>query len=328
MTGTADFNQGVCVWGSGPWAGFTLASLTDLGVTALYVGGDPAGEKRIERLRKLARVYDAKVFHDPGQVATFGCEAVILALPPDQNLSHGKLFLQAGLDVYVQKPLAPTLREAQALFDVARRENRILMGGSDFCYRPDIVRAKELIRQGYIGKATYLHAQFCRIQKPQSWRQDVFEDMGEHAISAITELMGTPRTLAIKRQGTLSGQIYMEGESWSADARLSWETFRGEVPEIIVEGTEGSFHLNMRDWRTVHYYRTVTSSGPLWRKPEFHSHHVIHCDGIHSYARKLAEFLNASKNRTGVTNFSAELQKFRMLREAMEAAPQPELRQP
>jgi hypothetical protein len=42
----------------------------------------------------------------------------------------------------------------------------------------------------------------------------------------------------------------------------------------------------------------------------------------------LVEFLDASKNRTGVTSFSAELQKFRMLREAMEATPPLQLHHP
>jgi len=317
-------NQGICVWGSGPWAGFTLGSLSQLGVAPLYVGGEPTGEKRIKRLHKLAHVYGAKVFHHPEQVAALGCAGVVLALPPAENLRHGRLFLQAGLDVFVQKPLANTVEEAQELFDIARRENRILMGGSDFPFRADIVRAGELIKEGYIGQPTYLHAQFCRIHHPSDWRTDVLEDMGDHALSAISALMGTPRTLAIRRNGPLSAQLYLEGESWSADARLSWETSRGEMPEIIIEGTGGSFHLNTREWQTLHYYKTVESFNLRARLPGFkhwksESHKVIQCDGIHSYARMLAEFLSAGESTTAARSFSTELVKFRMLREAMEA---------
>jgi predicted dehydrogenase len=323
MINESEIKTAVCVWGSGAWASFTLAVLREIGAKNLLIGGEPTNDQRRSRLTKLARIYQAKLVLDPDEVGWMGSQAVILALPPEHNFRYADHFLRQGLDVFVQKPLASNFDQAQELFENALQRQRILMGGSDMGYRADIVKAKKLIKQGYIGDPQYLHAQFCHLQERAGWRTDVFLDMGEHVISVVRELMGDPVKISAKRHNPSSGQLYFEGPSWSADTRLSWEASRGNAPEIIIEGTRGALHLNTDDWKEIHGYRTSVGASALARLPKLQqwlsdSHEVIRCAGLHSYARKIKDFLNATESRTSEVGFDRDLETFRMLRDAID----------
>ena len=274
-------------------------------------------------MQKLAGTFNAKLTLEPELLSQTGCQGVILALPPDQNLLYGKLFLKQGLDLFIQKPLATTYKDARELFDISVLEKRILMGGSDIRYRPDILKAKALIKQGYIGETRYLHGQFCHVLNSSGWRQDVFQDMGEHVVSVVRELMGTPEQVTLKRHGALSGQLYFEAASWFADARLSWESTRGDVPEITVEGTKGTLYLNTSGSSQIDFHKVRKSTdGNLGRMPQLRDwltnpHEKMHCKGPHSYTRKLRDFLEAMVSRPPTTSFIEDLEGFHTICEVL-----------
>ncbi|MFN7935476.1 MAG: Gfo/Idh/MocA family oxidoreductase [Bryobacteraceae bacterium] len=60
--------------------------------------------------------------------------------------------LQAGLDVYAEKPLTLTVSEGRALVNAVRKTNRILTTGTQQRSLPSNVYASRLVRQGAIGK--------------------------------------------------------------------------------------------------------------------------------------------------------------------------------
>jgi predicted dehydrogenase len=270
-------------------------------------------------MQRLASAFGATITLESESLSQLGCQGVILALPPDQNSLYGKLFLKQGLDVFIQKPLATTYQEARELLDLARLKERILMGGSDFRFRADVLKAKTLIKRGYIGEPRYLHGQFCHVFKSSGWRQNVFQDMGEHVVSVVKELMGPAKEIALKRHSPFSGQMYFEGASWFADARSSWESPRGPMPEIVVEGTEGTLHLNTSRPSEIDCYKVRTwEPGKFGRIPGLrdwltNAHEKIYCKGPHSYTRKLQEFLEAIVSRPSTTTFVEDLETFRVL---------------
>ena len=60
--------------------------------------------------------------------------------------------LQAGLDVYAEKPISLTVEEGRALVTAARKYNRILQAGSQQRSIPINRYASELVRTGKIGQ--------------------------------------------------------------------------------------------------------------------------------------------------------------------------------
>ena len=133
-------------------------------------GGFHAGKAAATPGVKLARVYDrdlghasalaerhgADAFDDAGAFMT-GLDALIVATPAD---SHGPLALaalKAGAHVYVEKPLAVTLEEADALLAAAAKARRVLACGHQerVTFRamgildaPDRPRAIDSVRRG------------------------------------------------------------------------------------------------------------------------------------------------------------------------------------
>ena len=60
--------------------------------------------------------------------------------------------------MFVEKPLALHLEEGRTLVENARSHNRILMVGHILQYHPAILKLKELIDTGEIGRIKYIYS--------------------------------------------------------------------------------------------------------------------------------------------------------------------------
>ena len=76
--------------------------------------------------------------------------------------------MQAGLDVYAEKPLTLTIEEGQILVKAARKLNRILQVGTQQRSQPPNVYASKLVREGAIGKIHTVMA--CNFEPPTRWK--------------------------------------------------------------------------------------------------------------------------------------------------------------
>jgi hypothetical protein len=90
-------------------------------------------------------------------VARPDIDAVAIATPTNWHALQSVEAMKAGKDVYCEKPLALTVREAEAMAEAARRYGRIFQVGSqqrsDYKFR----FACELVRNGAIGKLKIVH---------------------------------------------------------------------------------------------------------------------------------------------------------------------------
>ena len=66
-------------------------------------------------------------------------DAAILAVPTVLHAEIGCALLEAGIDVLVEKPIAPTLEEANRLVDAAERDGRILQVGHLERFNPAVI---------------------------------------------------------------------------------------------------------------------------------------------------------------------------------------------
>ena len=71
-------------------------------------------------------------------------DAAIVAAPTSAHAEIGCKLLEAGIDVLVEKPIAPTLNEADQLIEAAARNNRILQVGHLERFNPAIVELERL----------------------------------------------------------------------------------------------------------------------------------------------------------------------------------------
>lgn len=81
-------------------------------------------------------------------------DAVIIATPDHHHVQAAMLALQAGLDVYLEKPISVTIREGRLLAEMVKATGRVLQVGSQQRTMEVNRFACEFIRDGGLGKVT------------------------------------------------------------------------------------------------------------------------------------------------------------------------------
>jgi len=116
-------------------------------------------------------------------------KGVVIATPAHTHYRMVKESLSALKDVFVEKPLALTVKEGRELVELAKRKKRILMVGHILQYHPAILKLKELIAKGELGKIRYLYSNRLNIGKLRT-EENILWSFAPHDISAILMLTG------------------------------------------------------------------------------------------------------------------------------------------
>ncbi len=84
-------------------------------------------------------------------------DAVLIATPEHWHAIMVIEAAKAGKDIYCEKPLSHTIREAQAMTDAVRRYGRVFQTGSQQRSSREFRQACEYVRSGRIGKVQSVH---------------------------------------------------------------------------------------------------------------------------------------------------------------------------
>lgn len=113
-----------------------------------------------------------------------------------------KTALGAGKHIYCEKPLALNLEEAEEMLILAEASDRVVQLVFNYRFIPAVMRAKQLIEEGFLGevinfRAQYFHTGYLNPDKPMSWRLDqgtsgggALVDLGSHVIDLMLYLAG------------------------------------------------------------------------------------------------------------------------------------------
>jgi myo-inositol 2-dehydrogenase/D-chiro-inositol 1-dehydrogenase len=93
-------------------------------------------------------------------------EAVVVALPSDQHALAARAALDAGKHVYLEKPLATNLADAEAVVRAWRAADRIGMIGFNYRFNKLYRRARQLIREGFVGDPVAVRSVFAMAAHP------------------------------------------------------------------------------------------------------------------------------------------------------------------
>ncbi len=115
-------------------------------------------------------------------------KAVTIASPAVTHYNIVKDSILAGKDVFVEKPLALTVREGEELIKLAQEKNRVLMVGHILQYHPALIKLKELISKSELGKVQYIYSNRLNIGKLRV-EENILWSFAPHDISAILMLL-------------------------------------------------------------------------------------------------------------------------------------------
>ena len=116
-------------------------------------------------------------------------QGVALATPAETHAKLAIQAMQAGKDVFVEKPMALTLKDAEQMKDEAEETGRILMVGHLLEYHPAVLKLRELIASRELGKINYIYSNRLNFGKVRT-EENALWSFAPHDVAVILRLMG------------------------------------------------------------------------------------------------------------------------------------------
>ncbi|MEZ4859691.1 MAG: Gfo/Idh/MocA family oxidoreductase [Caldilineaceae bacterium] len=175
----------VAVIGCGYWGKNLVRNFYELNALHTVCDATPAGRATASTLAPTVQVESAleSVLCNPT------IPAVVVATPAETHHTVVQQALEAGKDVFVEKPLALTYEQGVQLVQLAQAHRRILMVGHVLEYHPAVTRLQELIHAGELGKIRYIYSNRLNLGKIRS-EENILWSFAPHDIAVILRLMG------------------------------------------------------------------------------------------------------------------------------------------
>jgi predicted dehydrogenase len=127
-----------------------------------------------KRKREQAERYKAKGFLDYREVLAMpDVDAVIVATPDHWHARVALDAMDQGKDVYLEKPMCHTVKEAKQLMDTVRETKRVLQVGSQTTSADQWWKAKKAIADGMIGKMIMSQGSYHRNSIEGEWNYPI-----------------------------------------------------------------------------------------------------------------------------------------------------------
>ncbi|MGI4812258.1 MAG: Gfo/Idh/MocA family protein [Janthinobacterium lividum] len=162
-------------------------------LTAL-VTGDQQKAKQLSTLYKIPKTYDYDSYDrllESGEV-----DAVYLALPNEMHTEWALRTLRAGLHLLLEKPMATSEADCEAICQAARESGAKLMLAYRLHFEPLTLEAIRVARSGEIGDPRFFNASFSQHVASSNHRANhgfwsgPVPDMGPYPLNAARHLFG------------------------------------------------------------------------------------------------------------------------------------------
>jgi UDP-N-acetylglucosamine 3-dehydrogenase len=180
----------VLLLGIGRWGANHLRVLHSLPID-LYVS--ELDGKRLDAARKLGLADD----HLSTQYKDFAAlaDAVVIVTPAQSHHPLCREFLEAGKDVFVEKPLTLAPEESKELAELAAKKKRILQVGHIFRFDPATQWIRDAAQSGKFGRVHILRGHFGGFKRPRHDSGVMFAD-GIHFVDLFNYILNaTPASV-------------------------------------------------------------------------------------------------------------------------------------
>ncbi len=191
-------------------------------------------------------------------------DVVAVGIPNDLHREVVVAAAEAGKHVILEKPIAHTLEDADAMIAACKEHQVKLMYAETICFSPKYVRAKQLVAEGAVGDL-YMVKQGEKHSGPHSdWFYDVnrsgggaLMDMGCHGIEWARWMYGKPKIKSVtahcqlvyhkgRTRGDDNSVVILEFENGAiAVIEDSWARHGGMDDRCELYGTEGVIQCDL-----------------------------------------------------------------------------------
>ena len=176
----------IAVIGTGQWGKNHVRSLKELmdekKIDEVYLC-----DSNKERVSRMGKTYDIPSFTDYHKLP-HDLDGVVIATPSDTHKSISQYFLDRGIHVLVEKPMALSSRDAGEMIIKAQENNSVLMVGHIFRYHPAVIKVKEGITRGDFGDIYYMMSNRFSLRYPRM-DMGVLYALGIHEVDIFCDLL-------------------------------------------------------------------------------------------------------------------------------------------
>ena len=177
-------HKDIAVIGCGYWGQNLIRNFAELGSLHTICDSNAETLSRLEQLYSninqetdFERVLGNREIH-----------GVVISTPAALHYAMAKQALEAGKDVFVEKPMALTVEEGEELLKMANGKDRILMVGHLLEYHPAIIKLKEIVNDSEFGKINYIYSSRLNLGRFRT-EENILWSFAPHDISIILMLL-------------------------------------------------------------------------------------------------------------------------------------------
>ncbi|MBU1319805.1 MAG: Gfo/Idh/MocA family oxidoreductase [candidate division Zixibacteria bacterium] len=248
--------------GAGAWGKHLLRNFANLPTCNVKIVCD---------VSEKVRAYVSNTYPDIEVVSEFdkivadpSIDAVVIATTPVTHFDLSRRALEAGKDVFVEKPLVLEVSEGRKLVELAEKTGKLVMVGHIMVYHPAILKLKELIDSGELGEIFYLYSARLNLGKVRDIENALWS-FAPHDISVALFLLNkepvsvtaVARSYLQKEKGiedvSFMTMLFKEGEmanihvSWLDPNKVRKLTVVGSKKMVVLDDTEASEKIRIYD---------------------------------------------------------------------------------
>jgi len=189
-------NRKVCVVGAGYWGKNHIKTLYDLDALGGVVENNTALLQDISKSYPNVETYSSL----KNALKNDDFAGFTVATPAETHYELSKVIIEANKHVLVEKPFTLNIENAKELIKLADDNNVNLMVGHVLLFHPAVIKIKELITSGKIGKLQYIYSNRLNLGQVRT-RENVFWSLAPHDV-AIFQYFSDSFPVAVNAQGS------------------------------------------------------------------------------------------------------------------------------
>ena len=169
-------------------------------------------EREIQKANGIISTFGGKLFYSYSSLISSGeIDAIYIPLPPALHYQWGKIALENGLHVLLEKPLTTSYNESKDLVDIAKRNGLLVYENYAFEFHNQIEEIKRIIDSGVLGDLRLIRTSFGFPYRGQNdFRYNkalgggALNDCGGYPIKLATIVLGGQSKIVFSKLGYIN----------------------------------------------------------------------------------------------------------------------------
>lgn len=208
-----------------------------------------ATDPRTHAMETFAKQFDAKTFPDVEALcASPDVDVVYVATPPEMHRAHAEAAARGGKHVIVEKPMALTLEDCDAIVSSAERAGVKLLAGHTHSFDAPIRRMREIISSGELGTLVMINTWNFNEFNPRPWTTAELVTTHGPILNQAPHQVDIVRQLAGGLVRSVRAQTIWDSLRGCEGGWVCFLEFEGGIPATLVYDARGFFDSSELCW--------------------------------------------------------------------------------